>query len=244
MVGVEYSQLWSRSAENAGDAVDSEDEDGDPLEVVRLGSHFCAAETRETAGSSPACSRVGDRGHMRQIVRSDGEAAFISLIKGAMLTAMADGPYEFILLKTSKGQSSGSGLTEGVVNEVTAKIGTLTYVMWKMLKRAVSESHDVPAWLVQHAPATFNSHRTGTDGRTPFHRRAGKRFGRVVAPFGQKVRCESPMGLNVGGEKASSWGSSEQDKARITAPSEEEKMWSAQSNFHQRNLIGTWSCSS
>ena len=118
---------------------------------------------------------------------SHGQAAMVSYVRLAIFATMADGPYEVIQEQTSKGQSPWNGLAEGAANEVKAKIRTLQYEMEGGLSRTVPENHDTPTWLLQHAAATINWHRTGVDGRTPFQRRTGKSFRRVVAPFGQKV---------------------------------------------------------
>ena len=51
VVGVDYGYLWSRSAENAGDVVEADDEDGDPLGGVRTSS--CVDRTHKMGGFSP-----------------------------------------------------------------------------------------------------------------------------------------------------------------------------------------------
>ena len=48
MVGVDYGYMWSRSAENAGDVVVVEDDDGDPPDGVRTSSPvLCGQNSRD-----------------------------------------------------------------------------------------------------------------------------------------------------------------------------------------------------
>ena len=122
----------------------------------------------------------------------------------------------FLQEQTSKGQAPGNVLVEGAVTEVKAKIRILRYELESCLSRAMPESHDTVAWLVQHAAATINWHRTGVDGRTPFQRRTGKSFRRVVAPFGQKVM----------------WMATGKDSSRV----------GAESRWREGSFLGTMRC--
>ena len=153
----DYWYLWSRSAENAGDVVDAEDDDGDPPDGLRTSSpvlcgrnsrdgwFFCyllqsnGNNDRNIAVLSPELMAGG---YKRHIVSSDEEAAVVGLVILAILATMADGPHELIQEQTSRGQSPGNGLAEGAVKEVKAKIQTLRYELEKGLRRTVLENHD------------------------------------------------------------------------------------------------------
>ena len=65
-------------------------------------------------------------------------------------------------------------------------IRTLRHGLERGLNRTALENHDTLTWLVQHATATINWHRTGVDGRIPFQRRTSKGFRREVAPNWQR----------------------------------------------------------
>ena len=86
---------------------------------------------------------------------------------------MADEPYELIQEQT-EGQSLGNDMTEGAVKEATAKIVTPQHEVESGLSRTVRENHDTAAWLVQHAAATIDWHRSAVDARTLFERRTGR----------------------------------------------------------------------
>ena len=66
-------------------------------------------------------------------------------------------------------------MAEGAVKEAKAKIITLRHFAEEGLGRKIPETHDGLAWLVQHAAATVNWHRTGVDGKTAFERRTGRK---------------------------------------------------------------------
>ena len=91
------------------------------------------------------------------------------------------------------------------MKEVNAKIRTLEYELEKGLTRTVAENHDTLLWLVQHAAATVIKHRTGVDGRTPFHRRRSKSFQRVVASLERQAKTRARLAQRVVGAKAFAW---------------------------------------
>ena len=76
MVGADYGYLWSRSAENAGDVVVAEDDDGDPPDGVRTSLPLCCVdETHEMGGCSPTCfkARATAKEHRSPQPRVDGK---------------------------------------------------------------------------------------------------------------------------------------------------------------------------
>ena len=130
VVGVDHGYLWSRSAENAGDVGEAEDDDCDPFDGVRTGSPvLCGpnsgngwifSNVLQSKGNSERNISVLSQesmagGYKRQLVKIGREAALVSHVRMAILLTMADGPYEVIQQQTSKGQPLGNGLAEGGV---------------------------------------------------------------------------------------------------------------------------------
>ena len=218
--GVDYGYLWNRAEEAAGDLGEVAPDEGDPPGGVKTSSPLlggrwsrdgCAfAHLLQNKGSNERsvaalASELKAGGYRRSIVRSDGEPAIKSNIRDAVLHAMTDSAQEFLTEVVSKGQSPGNGLAEGAIKEVKAKIRTLRQALEEGIGRVVPETHDILAWLVTHAAHTINWYRVGTDGKTPFQRRTGKGFKRVVAPFGQKVLWMEPGKLVSRIESDSRW---------------------------------------
>ena len=58
LVGVDHGCLWNRSAENAGDVVEAEDDDGDPLPASGRARQSCVEETHVMGGFSPTCFKT------------------------------------------------------------------------------------------------------------------------------------------------------------------------------------------
>ena len=202
VIGVDYGYLWSRSAENTDEAQD-EIAGADPPDGVRASSpvlcgrcstdrwlfgHLCQSKGDNDRNRSVLAKELTAGGYPRVIVRSDGEPAMLAHVRAARVVATLDGvPLEVVQEQVSKSQSPGNGLAEGAVKELKAKIRTLRHCAEEGLARLIPEDHDVLAWLVQHAAATVNWFRPGTDGKTPYELRYGKKMRRPVAPFGQKV---------------------------------------------------------
>ena len=119
------------------------------------------------------------------VVRSDGEPALLGHVRAARaMTMVSDVPLESVHEQVSKEQSPGNGLAEGAVKDIKAKIRTPRHstemgLAWRLINSL--------AWLVTHAAATINWFRPGLDGKTPYELRAGRKFRRPVAPWGQKV---------------------------------------------------------
>ena len=52
--------------------------------------------------------------------------------------------------------------------------------------------HHIFSWLVKHAGLLYNLCKVGEDGRTPYERRKGKRFNRVLLEIGECVWLLKP----------------------------------------------------
>ena len=121
-------------------------------------------------------------GYTRHTVRPDGEAAMVSHVRLAILATMAGGhPTTDVEERISWARLGWRRCAGGEV-----QVSDFQYELERGLCRTLLENHDTLSWLVPHAAATINWHRTGVGGRTPFQRRTGNSFWRVVAPLGQK----------------------------------------------------------
>ena len=89
-------------------------------------------------GQRAESCRVGKElqagGYHRVVVRSDGEPALLAHVKAARaMTLVSDVPLEMVHEQVSKEQSPGSGLAEGAVKELKAKIRTLRHAQRRVL---------------------------------------------------------------------------------------------------------------
>ena len=198
VVGVDYGYLWSKPNADGDEAEGDEAalEGATPSNPLLCGrnsrdgyifGYLLPAKGDTEIGRRVLAQELVAGGYPRMIVRSDGEAAMVAHVAAAMKAASSSSGVELVREQTSLGDSRGNGLAEGAVKEVKGKIRTVRYAAEKGIGRVIPDSHDCLAWLVAHAADTINWERIGVDGKAPWERRFGRRFRRVVAPWGQKV---------------------------------------------------------
>ena len=196
IIGVDYGYLWSRAPE-ASDAPHDEVAGEDPPDGVQTSSpvlcgrcsvvrwifsQLCQAKGDNERNRAVLAKELQAGGYPRVVVRSDGEAALLAHVRAVRAMTMAvDVPLGSVHEQVSKEQSAGSGLAEGAVKELKAKMRTLTHNTEMTLETRIPETHDSLAWLVTHAAPTINWFRPVLDGKTPYELRVGRKFRRVVA---------------------------------------------------------------
>ena len=126
--------------------------------------------------------------HGRLVLKSDQEPAKVDLMKNLAKRRRTSGA---TVLEHSKVYNSKSnGRAENAVRRVEEQVRTMKLALESAIRTELDVHHPVFAWLVEHAADVLVKCAVGRDGRTPYERTKGKRYGGLVFEFGSAVRVK------------------------------------------------------
>ena len=123
-------------------------------------------------------------GHTDIILKTDGEAAIKSL---QAEVKQRRSPYKTVLEHAPKGSSSSNGIAEKAVQEVQGQVRTMKSALASRVGYVPSDTSPVMAWMTEAAGQLITRYQVGHDGKTAYERSHGRRAGRPMAEFGEKV---------------------------------------------------------
>ena len=111
-------------------------------------------------------------GHVRLILRSDGEPAILVLVKRALetLKTSVEGLQGASPEKSHPRDSQSNGATEVGIRNVRGMFRTLRLCLEKRLGRKVPVQHPLMSWLLEHVTMVMNAVILGSDGKTSWRR--------------------------------------------------------------------------
>ena len=122
--------------------------------------------------------------HGRVVLRSDQEPASQDLM-GEVARLRGDLPT--VLEASPVGDSQSNGFVERAVRSVEEMIRTHKIALEAKVGEKLSISHSAIGWMIEHCADILNKCQVGRDGRTPYERLKGKKYGGTFMEFGSPV---------------------------------------------------------
>ena len=126
---------------------------------------------------------VEQSGYNRVIIKGDQENSIKDVI-----SAVRRERAEYIELmpeQSSVGEQQENGKVERAIQTVEGQVVTMRLALEHRYKCTIDENHPIWPWMVTHAAMCYNICHVGTDGRTPWERRKGRKFHRELPDFGE-----------------------------------------------------------
>ena len=120
----------------------------------------------------------------RVVLRSDQEPALQDLLEEV---ARKRGDLPTVIESSPVGESQSNGFIERAVRSVEEMVRTHKLALESRLGERIAVDHPAIAWLIEHSVDLLNKCQMGKDGRTPYERLKGKRYGGTFMDFGCPV---------------------------------------------------------
>ena len=160
----------------------------------RTGMTFAAAVSMK--GGDPRAARLLAKwmdglGCQEVTVRTDGEPSICELIR-RVRELRAEGT-----TTVDEGSSPGDSAGNGIAERAILTVGGLVRTTKAVIEENVLEGRDagprLVAWMVHHAAQVIGACMVGADELTPFRRLKVRKFGTLVAGFGERVWLRDPV---------------------------------------------------
>ena len=76
---------------------------------------------------------------------------------------------------------------ENAIRNVQGQVRTLKLMLEEKYKVTIGDNHMVLPWLVKYAGVLINICRVGSDGKTAYERRKGRKWKRALPVFGECI---------------------------------------------------------
>ncbi len=134
-------------------------------------------------------------GHKEAILKSDGEPAVLKMKKQVMEKIAKENGIILVLeekpirdAKSNPDAESANNIAAGLLRCHKAQLD-------EKLQHMVASDHPIVSWLTMYCGVLYNTTHGGSDGLTPFERARGRRMGRPLCMFGERVLyMPVPMG--------------------------------------------------
>ena len=120
----------------------------------------------------------------RVILKGDQEPALQDLFEDV---ARRRGTAPTVLECSAVGESQANGFAERAVRSIEEIVRTLKLDLESRLAQRIPIEHPAVAWLIEHGADVLNKTQVGQDGRTPYERLKGKKYGGSFLEFGAQV---------------------------------------------------------
>ena len=117
-------------------------------------------------------------GYSKLLLRSDNEAAIVSLLKNAVRQLKTEGIEQVAREAPPSYDSRAQGSVENAVKQVQGLLRSIKLGFEKHIGGPLPESHPVFSWMVEWVAWILTSRTRGSDGRTAFQRVRGRPFGK------------------------------------------------------------------
>ena len=122
-------------------------------------------------------------GYHELILKCDGEPALRSVQEE--VKRRRESPT--ILENSPVGDSRANGAAERAVQAVQEQVRVIRHGLEQRLGQKIRSSHPIMTWIVEHAAALLSRYQVGDDGKTPYERLKGKKYGGTEVEIGEKV---------------------------------------------------------
>ena len=126
---------------------------------------------------------IGELGHKKIILKSDGENAIIALKKRIKHIL----PLNVVLEESPVGDHQANGEIEMANQQVQGQFRTMKCGFESRINAKLEGTHPLTPWLLIHAADTLNRYVKGECGRTAYHKVKGRSFRTPVSEWGECV---------------------------------------------------------
>jgi len=119
-------------------------------------------------------------GHRKIILKSDQEPSIVSLKE--RVSMVTDG-VEIVSEASPVGESKSNGEVERAIRTVRGQFRTFRDHVENRYMTVLDQSHKIVLWMVAHAANTVDRFALGTDGKTSYQRRRGRKFNKELVDF-------------------------------------------------------------
>ena len=128
-------------------------------------------------------------GHVRLILKSDGEPAILALVKRSLevLKTSVEGLEGASPEQSHPKDSQSHGGTEVGIRNVRGMYRTHKLCLEKRLGRKIPADHPITTWLIEHVALLMNAIIVGLDGKTAWRRARGRDFNMTMFNIGEQV---------------------------------------------------------
>ena len=121
------------------------------------------------------------------VVKSDQEAAMVSLVREAGRVRAATGTGKYIVEQSPVGSSGSNGMVERAILSVEQQVRVLKDALECRWGLKIPAAHRVVPWLMEYAAVLLNRCEVGRDGRTSYERMKGKQAKIMGTEFGEAI---------------------------------------------------------
>ncbi len=139
-------------------------------------------------------SAVSWIGHVKVILKSDGEPAILKLVKKSLeeIKTKVEDMETATREQSHPRDSQSNGGTEVGIRIVRGLFRTLRLCLEKRVGHRIPPNHPLTPWLLEHTAVLLNASVKGDDGRTAWCRARGRNFGANLYGFGESVFWKHP----------------------------------------------------
>ncbi len=139
-------------------------------------------------------SAVSWIGHVKVILKSDGEPAILKLVKKSLeeIKTKVEDMETATSEQSHPRDSQSNGGTEVGIRIVRGLFRTLRLCLEKRVGHRIPPNHPLTSWLLEHTAVLLNAIVKGDAGRTAWCRARGRNFGMNLYGFGESVFWKPP----------------------------------------------------
>ena len=89
--------------------------------------------------------------------------------------------------KSPVGEHQSNGKVERAIQTVESQVVTMSLAVEMRYGVKIDENHRIWPWMVTYGAMLHNICNVTSDGKTPWEKRKGRRFGRDLREFGENV---------------------------------------------------------
>ena len=131
-------------------------------------------------------------GYPKIVLKCDQEPAMLDLWN-AVAKACKQTGVEILPEHSPVGESQSNGVIERAIQEVEGVVRTLKDQVEEKYQQRLQQDHPFLVWLIRHAGDLWSKYQLGVDGKTPYERLKGKKFGKEMYAIGSCVHY-MPLG--------------------------------------------------
>ena len=121
------------------------------------------------------------------IVKSDQEAAIVSIVRAAGRVRAATGTGKYITENSPVHSSGSNGIVERAILSVEQQVRVLKNALESRWKVKLPAAHRIIPWMIEYAAVLLNRFEVGRDGRTSYERMKGKQAKTMGMEFGEAI---------------------------------------------------------
>ena len=158
-----------------------------PVGTGCYGASAIPAKGKDEFTANVATDFFNHIGHKRCIYQTDGEYPILAHKRD--VCSKTEGR-ELLSRESPVGEHQANGSAENAVKVIKGVVRTLVIAAQAKWKHRLPFGHPLVLWASTYAAQSINRFKIGDDGKTAEQRRTGKRWEKVVVPFGERIQVK------------------------------------------------------